>query len=45
MAAANGEMTETQARNLLESLKGEDEKVQLLNPRERKNPRRVLRDW
>jgi Ca-activated chloride channel family protein len=45
MAAANGEMTETQARNLLESLKGEDDKVQLLNPRERKNPRQVLRDW
>jgi Ca-activated chloride channel family protein len=44
-AAAEGKMTPQQARALLESLKGEDKRVQLLDPRERKTQRRVLRDW
>ena len=44
-AAAEGKMTEAQARSLLESLKGEDDRVQLLNPKDRKVRGRVLRDW
>ena len=44
-AAADGKMTETQAATLLESLKGEDDRVQLLNPKEGRNRARVLRDW
>ena len=44
-AAARGEMTERQARELLESQKGEDEKVRLLDPSERKRSGRVIRDW
>jgi Ca-activated chloride channel family protein len=43
-AAAEGRMTEAQAMNLLESLKGEDERVQLLKPNERR-PSRFFRDW
>jgi Ca-activated chloride channel family protein len=43
-AAEEGRMTETQARNLLESLKSEDERVQLLKPGERRQGR-ALRDW
>ncbi len=45
VAAAEGRMTEQQAKSLLESLKSEDAKVQLLDPRERKGRGRVLRDW
>ena len=44
-AAAEGKMTEAQAKGLLDSLKGEDSKVQLLKPGERKAGGRVLRDW
>jgi len=43
-AAAEGKMTEAQAMNLLESLKGEDDRVQLLKPNERR-PTRLFRDW
>ncbi len=43
-AAQEGRMTEAQAKNLLESLKGEDERVQLLKPGERR-PGRAFRDW
>lgn len=43
-AAAEGKMTEAQAMNLLESLKGEDDRVQLLKPNERR-PTRFFRDW
>lgn len=43
-AAAEGKMTEAQARSLLESLKSEDDRVQLLKPGERKLGR-ALRDW
>ena len=45
MAAAEGRMTEKQAEGLLESLRNEDERVQLTDPKERKNPRGVFRDW
>jgi len=38
-----GEMSEAQARALLESLKGEDEQVILMD--ERKRSERVLKDW
>ncbi|MEQ1861482.1 MAG: VWA domain-containing protein [Chthoniobacteraceae bacterium] len=44
-AAAEGRMTPQQARALLESLKGEDEKVRLVDPRERSGMKRVLKDW
>ena len=44
-AAAEGKMTEAQAKGLLDSLKGEDSRVQLLKPGERKAGGRVLRDW
>ncbi len=44
-AAAEGKMTPQQAKDLLESLKGEDTKVQLLDPRERARSQRVLKDW
>jgi Ca-activated chloride channel family protein len=40
-----GKMSPSQARALLDSLRGEDDRVQLLNPRERKVRGRVLRDW
>lgn len=43
-AAKEGKMTEAQAKALLESLKGEDEHVQLLRRGERRPPR-PLRDW
>ena len=42
VAAESGEMTPKQAMNLLESLKGEDEKVPLV---ERKAAAPVLKDW
>ncbi|MGB8166761.1 MAG: hypothetical protein WCF18_04675 [Chthoniobacteraceae bacterium] len=45
LAASEGKMTERQAKQLLDSLKNEDEKVRLLDPNERKRARRVLRDW
>lgn len=46
MAAApeDGKMNAAQAANLLDSLKGEDAQVSL-EPRERKPPAPVLRDW
>lgn len=43
-AAQEGKMTEAQAKSLLESLKGEDDRVQLLKPGERR-PGRAFRDW
>lgn len=45
MAAAEGKMTERQAKALLDSLKSEDDKVRLLDPNERKRGGRVFRDW
>lgn len=45
LAAAEGKMTERQAKALLESLKSEDEKVRLVDPNERKRAVRGLRDW
>ena len=44
-AAEEGKMTAAQAKGLLDSLKGEDSKVQLLKPGERKAGGRVLKDW
>lgn len=44
-AAAAGQMTEAQAKSLLESLKGEDDRVRILNPLERRGNPRLLRDW
>ena len=44
-AAAEGRMTEREAKSLLDSLKTEDVRVHLLDPREQKRPGRVLRDW
>jgi Ca-activated chloride channel family protein len=44
-AVAEGRMTPEQARALLESLKGQDEKVRLADPRERGGLKRVLKDW
>ncbi len=44
-AAEEGKMTEAQAKGLLESLKGEDTKVQLLKPGEKRAGGRVVRDW
>ncbi len=44
-AAEEGKMTEAQAKGLLDSLKGEDTKVQLLKPGEKRAGGRVLRDW
>ena len=44
-AAAEGKMTERQAKALLDSLKSEDDRVRLLDPNERKRGGRTLRDW
>lgn len=44
-AVAEGRMSEAQARALLESLKGEEQKVRLIDPRERGGLKRVLKDW
>ena len=44
-AAEEGKMTEAQAKGLLDSLKNEDMKVQLLKPGEKRAGGRVLRDW
>jgi Ca-activated chloride channel family protein len=44
-AAAEGKMTERQAKALLDSLKSEDDRVRLIDPNERKRAGRVLRDW
>ncbi|HEX8295787.1 MAG TPA: VWA domain-containing protein [Chthoniobacteraceae bacterium] len=44
-AAAQGKMTPRQAKELLDSLKNQDERVQLVDPAERKRSSRVLRDW
>lgn len=44
-AAVEGKMTENQAKQLLESLRSEDERVRLLDPKQRKNRNIPLRDW
>ncbi len=44
-AAAQGRMTDSQARQLLDSLKDEDSRVRLLNPTSRKPGSRAIRDW
>ena len=44
-AAKEGKMTEMQASQLLESLKGEDQRVQLLRPQDRKNDGRPYKNW
>jgi len=44
-AAAEGRMTAQQARALLESMKNEDAKVRLLDPREHGGMKRVFKDW
>lgn len=44
-AAAEGKMTEQQAKALLDSLKNEDEKVRLLDTRQKSNTKRYLRNW
>lgn len=44
-AAANGRMTESQARVLLDSLKGEDDHVKLLNPTDVRGAGRPTKDW
>jgi Ca-activated chloride channel family protein len=44
-AAAEGKMTEQQAIALLESLKAEDDRVQLREKTDRKMKERFLRDW
>lgn len=44
-AAAEGKMTEQQAKALLDSLKGEDQKVRLVDPQKRQKPNRTLKDW
>jgi Ca-activated chloride channel family protein len=45
LAAEEGNMTAAQAKSLLDSLKGEDSRVQLLKPGERRAGGRVLKDW
>ncbi|HYR59174.1 MAG TPA: VWA domain-containing protein [Chthoniobacteraceae bacterium] len=45
LAAIEGKMTERQAKALLDSLKGEDDRVRLVDPNERKHAGRVLHDW
>ena len=44
-AAKEGKMTETQARELLESLRNEDFRLPLRKPDERKNNARAFKDW
>ncbi|HEV7404648.1 MAG TPA: VWA domain-containing protein [Chthoniobacteraceae bacterium] len=44
-AALAGRMTEAQARNLLESLRSEDDRVRLLNPLNKAPRERTIRDW
>jgi Ca-activated chloride channel family protein len=44
-AAAEGKMTEQQAIALLESLKAEDDRVQMREPTDRRRPERPFRDW
>lgn len=45
IAAAEGRMTEAQAKALLDSLKDEDRKVRLLDSKEGRQRQRPLRDW
>ena len=45
LAAAEGRMTEAQAKALLDSLKDEDRMVRLLDPPGRRQRYRPLRDW
>ena len=45
VAAAEGKMTERQARALLDSLKSDDEHVRLVDPNERKRTNRPVHDW
>lgn len=44
-AEAKGEMTERQAKALLDSLKSEDDRVRLIDPKDRKRARGGFRDW
>ncbi len=44
-AAAENRMTESQARNLLDSLKSDDAHVRLLKPGEKSRPPGSFRDW
>ena len=44
-AAAKGEMTPTEAKNMLDSMKANDVRVRLLNPRERKSRASAIKDW
>ncbi len=44
-AAAAGKMTEAQARSLLDSLRSEDDRVRLLNPKNKAPRDRTIRDW
>lgn len=44
-AAAAGKMTEAQARSLLDSLRSEDDRVRLLNPKNKAPRDRSIRDW
>lgn len=44
-AAAEGKMTEQQAKALLDSLKNEDQKVRLLDTRKQSKSNRTLRNW
>ncbi|MHA3773266.1 vWA domain-containing protein [Verrucomicrobiota bacterium sgz303538] len=45
LAAAEGRMTEAQAKALLDSLKSEDRNVRLLDPQAKRQRERPLRDW
>lgn len=44
-AAQEGKMTAAQAKTLLESMKDEDQRVQLLKPKAGKPTGRNFRDW
>lgn len=44
-AAAEGKMTPQQARALLESMKDEDRKVRMIDPRDKSPMKRVFKDW
>jgi Ca-activated chloride channel family protein len=44
-AAEEGKMTPQQAKSLLDSLKNEDERIQWVDPSQRRRPGRLVRDW
>lgn len=44
-AAEEGKMTPQQAKSLLDSLKNEDERIQWVDPSQRRRPGRWVRDW